>query len=141
MVVAGNEPFTQGDVDYKQSVQAAVKKGLIVNTIFCGNESEGINTAWKDGALLGEGTYGFIDHNAAALRIEAPQDKELAELSSKINTTYLAYGRLGAENQTRQREQDRNAAGAGGSVAAERAASKASGFYQNTTWDLVDAVK
>jgi len=41
IVIAGNEPFTQGDVDYKQSVQAAVKKGVIVNTIFCGNEAEG----------------------------------------------------------------------------------------------------
>jgi hypothetical protein len=92
IVIAGNEPFTQGDVDYKQSVQAAVKKGLIVNTVFCGNESEGISTSWKDGALLGEGTYGFIDQNAASVHVEAPQDKELAELSGKLNTTYLAYG-------------------------------------------------
>lgn len=141
IVIAGNEPFTQGGVDYKSSVQAAVKKGLIVNTIFCGDEQEGIRTDWKSGAALGEGTYSFINQNAAAIHIDAPQDKELAELSSKLNTTYLEYGGRGAELKQRQERQDLNAATASPAVAAQRAASKASGAYRNTAWDLVDALK
>lgn len=141
IVIAGNEPFTQGQVDYRDSVKAAVQKGLIVNTIFCGNEAEGISTGWKDGALRGEGTYGFIDHNAAAVHIPAPQDKELADLSSKLNTTYLAYGRLGQQMMERQEAQDLNATTASPAAPAARAQTKASYLYKNSKWDLVDAVR
>jgi von Willebrand factor type A domain len=141
IVIAGNEPFTQGDTDYKQTVQAAVKRGIIIDTIFCGPEEEGIRTSWQDGARRGEGTYSFIDQTAASIHIEAPQDKELAELSSKLNDTYLGYGVRGEELKARQAAQDVNAAAGGRAVVAERAASKASGAYQNAAWDLVDAVK
>ena len=34
--IAGNEPFTQGKVDYRKSCKAAISKGIIVNTIHCG---------------------------------------------------------------------------------------------------------
>ena len=37
--IAGNEPFTQGSVDFHQSCRAAIKRGIIVNTIFCGANS------------------------------------------------------------------------------------------------------
>src|SRR5688572_4946815 len=39
--IAGNEPFTQGTIDYKQSCAAAIAKGIIVNTIHCGGEEAG----------------------------------------------------------------------------------------------------
>lgn len=141
IVIAGNEPFTQGNVDYKETVAAAVKKGIIVNTIFCGDEREGINTNWKDGAQRGEGTYSYIDQNAAHVSIPAPQDKELSELSGKMNTTYLSYGTTGKAMAERQTAQDRNAAGAAPGAAASRAQSKASHLYKNSAWDLVDGVK
>lgn len=32
--IAGNEPFTQGRVDYRISCKSAISKGIIVNTIF-----------------------------------------------------------------------------------------------------------
>jgi hypothetical protein len=141
IVIAGNEPFTQGDVDWKTTVGAAVKKGIIVNTIFCGNEAEGVSTGWREGALRGEGTYGFIDQNAASVHIEAPQDKELAELSEKINTTYLGYGRAGRAMAARQAQQDLNAATASPAAPAARARTKASYAYKNSAWDLVDGLK
>jgi len=141
IVIAGNEPFTQGQIDYRDSVKDAVQRGLIVNTIFCGNEGEGIKTGWKDGALRGEGSYGYIDQSATSVHIPAPQDKELAELSSKLNTTYLGYGRRGAELAARQSAQDANAATASPAAPAARAESKASYLYKNSAWDLVDALK
>ena len=39
--IAGNEPFTQGPVNYAESCKAAITKGIIVNTIHCGGEMEG----------------------------------------------------------------------------------------------------
>jgi hypothetical protein len=53
--IAGNEPFTQGPVDYRQACKAAIAKGIIVNTIHCGTEREGIDGKWKDGAVLADG--------------------------------------------------------------------------------------
>ena len=59
--IAGNEPFTQGSVDYRKSCKAAISKGIMVNTIFCGREGEGIDTKWKDGAMLADGKLMNID--------------------------------------------------------------------------------
>ena len=141
--IAGNEPFTQGPVNYADSCKAAITKGIIVNTIHCGNEAEGINTKWKDGADLADGKYLVIDQNRAVVSIEAPQDKELAKLGVELNKTYLAYGTEGSLGAGRQVAQDANVmslAPASGAVA-QRAVAKASVNYRNSSWDLVDAVK
>lgn len=140
--IAGNEPFTQGPVNYADSCKAAIVKGIIVNTIHCGNEAEGINTKWKDGADLADGKYLVIDQNRAVVSIEAPQDKEIAKLGVELNKTYLAFGAEGKLGAGRQIAQDANVATlapASGAVA-QRAVTKASVNYKNSSWDLVDAV-
>lgn len=140
--LAGNEPFTQGPMDYTDSCRSARNRGVIVNTIFCGNEREGVETMWRDGARLGDGKFLVIDQDRACAYIEAPQDKELARLSGALNGTYLAYGAGGSDGAQRQEKQDRNAASVASSGAlVARAAAKASGNYQNGSWDLVDAAK
>ena len=139
--IAGNEPFTQGAVDYRNACKEAITKGIMVNTIFCGNYQEGIQTHWKDGADLADGKYINIDQNQKIAHIDAPQDKEIAALGKSINKTYVAYGRKGDEKKKRQQEQDANAAGLGEAVMAQRSMAKASTQYNNATWDLVDAEK
>src|SRR5215213_3468269 len=52
--IAGNEPFTQGPVSYADACKAAISKGIMVNTIHCGTEAEGVSTKWKDGATLAD---------------------------------------------------------------------------------------
>jgi hypothetical protein len=141
IVIAGNEPFTQGSVNYQESVPGAVKKGIIVNTIFCGGREEGVGSNWEDGAKLGEGAFSVIDQGAPIPGIEAPQDPELARLSSLINSTYLAFGEQAEVRLEMQTANDAAAAGAAPAVAAERAATKASGLYRNSMWDLVDATR
>src|SRR5215471_803304 len=106
ILIAGNEPFTQGPVPYAESCKAAIAKGIIVNTIHCGSEAEGIAGKWQDGALLADGKYMVIDHNRAVVHIEAPQDKEIAKLSAELNRTYLAYGADGRRASARQAAQD-----------------------------------
>ena len=141
--IAGNEPFTQGPVKYSAACKAAIERGIVVNTIHCGSEADGINGKWKDGAALADGRFLVIDHNAAVVNVVAPQDKEIAELNAKLNSTYLGYGRAGAEGKTRQEAQDKNAAQAPApaTVTAARAKTKASSNYSNSAWDLIDAVK
>jgi hypothetical protein len=139
--IAGNEPFTQGAIDYKSSCREAIVRGIIINTIFCGNYQEGLQTEWKAGADLADGQYLAIDADQTPPPITAPQDSEIASLSQELNQTYLAYGREGSKGKSRQNEQDLNAASVSGEVQAQRAAAKASPQYSNSAWDLVDAKK
>jgi hypothetical protein len=141
--IAGNEPFTQGGVDYHVGCKEAITKGIIVNTIFCGSTQEGANSGWKDGAVLADGAYAAINQETKIVAIQAPQDKEIAELGSKINTTYIGFGGGGGFGAANQAAQDANAARAGGGrggAAVERSIAKSSAAYTNAGWDLVDAV-
>jgi hypothetical protein len=143
LFVAGNEPFDQGPVKYNDSCKSAVERGIIVNTIHCGDQSAGISGKWKDGAALADGKFMTIDTNAQLAHVTAPQDKEIADLNTRLNTTYIAYGRAGAEGKRRQDAQDDNAASAPAAptVTAQRAKTKASANYSNSAWDFLDAVK
>lgn len=139
--IAGNEPFNQGSVDYKTACANAIKKGITVNTIFCGRYEEGVSSFWKNGADLADGKYFNIDHNQATVYIETPYDKQINDLNLKLNDTYIGYGSLGHEKKQNQATQDANAAGYSASNAAERTVSKSSAAYRADDWDLVDAVK
>jgi hypothetical protein len=139
--IAGNEPFTQGDVDYKQACKKAVKNGIVVNTIFCGNYDKGIQTMWKDGADISDGKYMNIDHNAAIVHIDAPQDDEIVKLGQELNKTYIAFGDYGREKKELQAEQDANSMSLSPEVMVQRSVTKSGGQYKNSAWDLVDAKK
>ncbi|MFK7820814.1 MAG: VWA domain-containing protein [Planctomycetaceae bacterium] len=140
--IAGNEPFTQGPIDYREACKTAITRGITVNTIHCGSRTDGINGRWGDGALLADGAFTSIDHNAR-IAIEAPQDKELIRLSAEVNKTYIAYGTKSwrETNTIRQSVQDGNAVNSNQAAAATRALAKCSVLYCNDSWDLVDALK
>ncbi|WP_103069963.1 vWA domain-containing protein [Aquimarina sediminis] len=137
--IAGNEPFTQGPVDYKDAATDASEKDITINTIFCGNYRQGIQTMWKDGADITNGEYSAIDHNRETIHIATPYDDIILELNHKLNGTYIHYGRLGAQKIAEQRIQDKNAKSYSSANAVSRTVSKSSGFYKNKSWDLIDA--
>ncbi len=139
--IAGNEPFTQGPVDYAAACRAAIAKGITVNTIHCGDESAAIAGKWKDGALLADGEFLLIDQNQAVVHVAAPQDKEIADLGVELNKTYIPYGEGAWLNQERQAEQDSNSITLGSGSAVQRAVCKASSNYANSGWDLIDAIQ
>lgn len=140
--IAGNEPFTQGGIDARQACRDAFSKHIVVNTIHCGSRDAGISGSWNDGAALGGGKYMVIDQDRAVAHIDAPQDAEISRLSQELNETYLGYGAHWRDSSARQDRADKDAtanAQAGSDV--QRAVTKASANYSNTTWDLVDAVR
>lgn len=139
--IAGNEPFTQGSVSYRIAGGVAKEKGVVVNTIFCGNFDEGINTNWKDGADVTGGSYMSIETNKKTIYIATPYDDEIARCNDRLNKTYIYYGSQGRVKKEAQVTQDNNAASYGQSNAVERAVSKSSKVYDNKSWDLVDAAK
>lgn len=139
--IAGNEPFTQGDVDYKEACKKSIKNGIVVNTIYCGTYEEGLQTMWKDGADLTDGKYMNIDQNAELVYIPAPQDDEIIKLGQALNKTYIAFGYEGEEYKTRQAEQDANTMSLSPEVMVNRSVTKSGSQYTNSGWDLVDAKK
>lgn len=139
--IAGNEPFTQGPVDFRPVCRRAAGRGIVVNTIHCGAHADGEAGGWRTGAQLAAGTYSIIDHNKVAVHIDAPQDAEIARLGALVNQTYVPYGAHGREGVARQEAQDRNAARSGMGSVTSRSMTKSNQQYYNSHWDLVDAVK
>jgi hypothetical protein len=139
--ISGNEPFDQGSVSYKKSIADAVKKGIYINTIFCGNEQQGIQTHWKDGADLGQGKYFNIDSNAKVIYIATPYDDQITKYNTRLNATYIGYGSKGESKKRSQEMEDSNAQSISGANYTERAVSKSKSVYKNESWDLVDMNK
>ena len=139
--IAGNEPFTQGKLNYKDAAHNAKEKDVVVNTIFCGNYEQGISTDWKNGASITGGDYMAIDHNQQVVHIETPYDDIIIQLNSKLNKTYVSYGYLGSQKVAAQAAEDSKAYSMDKEVAVKRSVSKSSRLYKNSKWDLVDAVE
>ena len=139
--IAGNEPFTQGKINYKDATTNAIEKDIIVNTIFCGNYNNGINGKWLDGAKLTGGDYLNIDQNREIIHIATPYDDVIIQLNNKLNKTYISYGTQGNSKMRLQSAQDSNAESLDDVVIVKRAVSKSSKMYKNKSWDLVDAEK
>lgn len=139
--IAGNEPFTQGSVHYKDAGMNALEKDVTINTIFCGDYNQGISSYWKDGADITHGDYMAINHNHATVHVASPYDDDILHLNNRLNKTYIAYGQYGSKKIALQEEQDDNAQGYSEANAVSRAVSKSSHLYKNSTWDLVDASK
>ncbi len=139
--IAGNEPFTQGETNYKDASTQANEQDVTVNTIFCGNYQNGIYGKWQDGARLTGGDYMVIDQNERIVHVVSPYDDIIIELNNQLNDTYIYYGARGRNKMRKQAIQDSNAAELDEVVAVKRAVSKSSRIYKNSSWDLVDAEK
>ena len=139
--IAGNEPFTQGKINYRDAATQANEQDITINTIFCGNYQNGVSGKWQDGARLTHGDYMTIDHNQQIVHISSPYDDIIIQLNNQLNDTYIYYGDTGRSKMKLQAVQDSNAAELDEVVVVKRAVSKSSRIYRNSTWDLVDAEK
>ena len=139
--ICGNEPFDQGDISYKTAIANATKKNIYINTIFCGDQQEGIDTHWKNGAEISNGKFFNIDSNRVIEYVETPFDDKITKCNDRINKTYINYGAQGHEKKKNQEVQDNNAKFISKANMTERAVSKSTAIYQNASWDLVDKFK
>jgi hypothetical protein len=140
--IAGNEDFLQGSLHYTKACTKAKEKGIIVNTIYCGSYEMGIREHWNLLGECGNGSFSNINHNAREVSIPTPYDSALIVLNTKINSTYIGYGALGAANHSRQVEVDKLNFAVSSDVAAQRVTAKGkSNVYDNRGWDLIDANK
>jgi hypothetical protein len=140
--IAGNEDFLQGKIHYTQACTKANAKGVIVNTIYCGDYQQGIREHWGLTGECGNGSYSNIDHNAKEQDMATPYDSVLLVLNSQLNKTYIGYGAMGGANIARQEAVDKANFAMSSKVAAKRIEAKSqSNVYGNSSWDLVDATR
>ena len=138
--ISGNEDFLQGNVSYTIACKEARKKGVIVNTIYCGDRLEGIKLHWNLLGECGNGSFTNINSNEKPEDIPTPYDSTLITLNYKLNGTYIYYGADGKGKKQLQSSMDAANTSINAYAGANRAVSKASSkTYYNSGWDLVDA--
>jgi hypothetical protein len=138
--IAGNEDFLQGDIPFTKACTEAKKKGVTINTIYCGDRMQGIKEHWNLGSECGTGSYTNINQNAQVIDIPTPYDTILFQLNIRLNGTYIGYGQSGRANASKQEEVDQLNYSNNKAAAAQRVAVKSKKqLYNNSSWDLVDA--
>ena len=137
--ISGNEDFLQGNVSYTLACTEAKKKGVIVNTIYCGDRLEGIKLHWNLLGECGNGSFTNINSDAKPEDIPTPYDSTLITLNNKLNSTYIYYGAGGKGKKELQGTMDIANSSINTYAGVNRAMSKSSVNYKNSGWDLVDA--
>ncbi len=125
------------DVKYPATCKKACEKGIIINTIQCGNDAECMRH-WKEICAKAEGTYAQIAQAGGVLAVATPYDKRLAEINGELTRSTLVYG-TGAKRAEAM-------AGLGGAAALPRAAAADRAAFAGkagrvSSYDLLDAVK
>ena len=140
--ISGNEDFLQGNLLYTKACDEAKKKGVIVNTIYCGDRMQGIREHWNLSAECGNGSFTNINQDAKIEDIPTPYDSVVFALNDKLNKTYLTFGAYGASAYAAQSDVDQKSYKLNKSEAVKRVTVKGKKeLYKNTTWDMVDAAE
>ena len=138
--ISGNEDFLQGKLHYTLACAEANKKGVIVNTIYCGDRLQGIKEHWNLLGECGNGSFTNINADAKPEDIPTPYDSTLITLNYKLNRTYIYYGKEGRRGEELQRKMDTSNASLKSQASMMRISAKAAkNVYKNESWDLVDA--
>ena len=81
----------QDEVQYPQIVAAAIEKGIVINTIQCG-DIPATASPWTQIASLGHGMFFQVEQSGSAVVLTTPFDAEIAELSLRLDDTRLYFG-------------------------------------------------
>lgn len=79
------------EVKYPEIVASALEKGIVVNTIQCGELADTVQP-WTQIASLGQGNFFQVEQAGSAVAYATPYDEEIAELSARLDDTRLYYG-------------------------------------------------
>jgi hypothetical protein len=137
--IAGNEDFLQGNLHYTKACALAKQKGVIVNTIYCGDRMQGISEHWNINSECGGGSFTNINQDEKIEEIPTPYDDQIITLNEKLNSTYIAYGSYGFSKSASQKQVDAKNQSVNKSVEVKRIAVKGNkSLYKNESWDMVD---
>lgn len=81
----------QDEMQFPEIVKLAQDKGIIINTILCGNDGA-TRSPWKQIASLGQGDFFQVEQSGGAVAVTSPFDDQIATLSRELDGTRLFYG-------------------------------------------------
>jgi hypothetical protein len=79
------------EVRYPEIIASANKKGIVINSIQCGDIASAIEP-WTRIASLGQGSFFQVEQAGGAVAYATPFDEDLATLSAALDDTRLYYG-------------------------------------------------
>jgi len=79
------------DVKYQISAKKSISKGVIINTIQCGNQRD-TRPVWEEIAKLADGSYFQVAQSGGAVHYKTPYDKDISVLSRELDETRVYYG-------------------------------------------------
>src|SRR5207249_2939061 len=126
------------DVKYPQTCKMAAERGIIINTIQCGQDAQ-TQKFWRDICTKAEGSYVQIAQDGGVIAaIATPFDHRLAEINTELARNTLTFGRR--ERQEADRQKTADAAALPVAAQAERAGFNAKGG-RAASYDLLDTIK
>lgn len=128
------------DVPYQTSIRQASARGIVVNAIQCGRNTQ-TRAIWQAIAHQSQGNYAAIEQNGGMVAVATPVDDDLARLNRELSKTVLAYG--GGEEQREILDKlDRAKKAAAPSVASRLSyMTKKGGALNSGRRDLVAAIE
>lgn len=81
----------QDEMKYPEIVAAAKRKGIVINTIQCGDIPT-TAAPWTQIASLGHGKFFQVEQAGNAVALATPFDAEIAALSARLDDTRLYFG-------------------------------------------------
>ena len=79
------------DVPYPETLKMAAQKGIVVNCIQAGAESD-TRQVWQHIASLNQGRYFQVEQSGSAVAVTTPYDDKIAALSKQLDETRVFYG-------------------------------------------------
>ncbi len=79
------------DVKYPETLAAAAAKGIVVNTIQCGDMAATTHH-WQRIAALGQGRYFRVEQAGGGVTVDTPFDEQIAQLSRDLEGTRIYFG-------------------------------------------------
>lgn len=118
--------------DYHKHCKEAAERDITINTVRCGGDAE-CQKIWQEISRLAEGKYLSIDQTGGMTAISTPFDKDLADLSGKIELTTVAmHGKGQAQKESRENNDALDERSK-----ADRGAFNSKGGQCYSGWDLV----
>lgn len=145
LFLVGNGNVGLGVFNFRESYELAIKKKINIQSFYCYNSLRAKDLpGWREIAKQTGGETVDIKIHKRLVELKTVSDTDrLKQLAFELSSTYVYYGKKGANEYKAMASNDRNALAAGQSTFEAMLYHKISNNYQGNKedWDLVDLIK
>ena len=144
--LVGDAPPHEDYQDYPSTIVTAKKakeKGIIINTIQCGNLAH-TDKFWKEIAQYASGEYFAIPQDGGSYVMKTPYDEKLETLGYELDKKYIPYGRIKEQRAAKSdkiMKDTKISSTATMEAKADRAKNKTLNRYSYSSNDLIQAIE